>query len=138
MKRVIVVALTGLLSIAVGGATNAAGADRPAAEKIGDDRSCIDHSAIVSSIVEDQQTVRFEMLGRRVYRNRLPTVCPELRQVRHGFSALAFELHGGSVCRGDLIRVTDLARGPALNLQTTTACPLGSFERLPDRSSRRR
>ena len=137
MKGLLVVSLAGLLAASTGPAPGAAW-DQPAAEKAGDSRSCLTHSAIASSIVEDEQTIRFEMLGRRVYRNRLPAACPELRQVRHGFATLAFDLHGASICQGDLIRVTDLSRVGAVNLEATTACPLGSFERMPDRSGRRR
>jgi len=137
MKKMFVAALTGLLAVGPGNAPGASG-DRAAVEKAGDSRSCVTQSAIASSIVEDDQNIRFEMLGRRVYRNRLPAACPELRQVRHGFATLAFDLHGSSTCQGDLIRVTDLSRGRAVNLEATTACPLGSFERLPDRSLPRR
>ena len=137
MKKMVVAALTGLLAVGPGNAPGAAG-DQPAVERAGDSRSCVTHSAIGSSIVEDDQTLRFEMLGRRAYRNRLPAACPELRQVAHGSATLVFDLHGASICQGDLIRVTDLSRGRAANLEATTACPLGSFERLPDRSARRR
>jgi len=137
MKKMVVAALTGLLAVGPGAAPGASG-DQPAVEKAGDSRSCVTHSAIVSSIVEDEQNIRFEMLGRRVYRNRLPTACPELRQVARGSAALAFELHGGSVCRGDLIRIPDPSRGRGMSLETAIACPLGSFERLPDRPARRR
>jgi hypothetical protein len=137
MKRVFVAALSGLLSIAVGNGSSAAGADQRAAEMVGASRSCVAHSGIVSSIVEDQQNIRFEMLGRRVYRNRLSSACPELRQVRSGFATLAFDLHGASICQGDLIRVTDLSRGRGVNLEAAIACQLGSFERLPDRTARR-
>jgi len=104
MKKMFVAALTGLLAVGPGNAPGASG-DRAAVEKAGDSRSCVTQSAIASSIVEDDQNIRFEMLGRRVYRNRLPAACPELRQVRHGFATLAFGLHGSSTCQGDLIRV---------------------------------
>lgn len=137
MKRVFMLTLTALLAFAAGTAPSAAG-EQSAADRVGESRSCLAHSAIASSIVEDQQTIRFEMVGRRIYRNRLATACPELRQVAHGSSALAFELHGGSVCRGDLVRITDLGRARGLSLETAIACPLGSFERLPDRPGRRR
>jgi hypothetical protein len=136
MKRLSIAALTGLLAVGPASAPGAA-PDQPAAEKAGDSRSCVTHSAISSSIVEDDQNIRFEILGRHIYRNRLPAACPELRQVRHGSASLVFDLHGASICQGDLIRVTDLSRGRAANLEATTACPLGSFERLPDRSARR-
>lgn len=137
MKRLFVAALTGLLAVGAGVAPGAA-VDRPIAEKAGDARSCITHATISSSIVEDDRTIRFEMLGRRVYRNRLPAACPELRQVRYGGATLAFDLHGASICQGDLVRVTDLSRGGAVNLEAIAACQLGAFERLPDRPARRR
>ena len=138
MKEFFIAAFTGLAIIGASGATGAAGADQRPVEKAGDSRSCLTHSAIASSIVEDERTIRFEMLGRRVYRNRLSAACPGLRQVANGFGALSFDLHGGSLCSGDTIRVLDPSRGNTMTLQTATICRLESFERLADRVSRRR
>ena len=138
MKKLFAPALVGLLVIGAGSATGGAGAGQQAAEKAGDSRTCIPNSAIASRVVEDEQTIRFEMLGRRAYRNRLSAPCPGLRQVSNGFGALAFEVHGGSLCSGDLMRVVDPARGSTMTLQTATICPLGRFERLADRPARHR
>jgi hypothetical protein len=138
MKSLFVAAFAGLLAAGAASAIGAAGGEPPVAEKTGESRSCLSNSAIASSVVEDERTIRFEMIGRRAYRNRLSAACPELRQVAHGFGALAFELHGDSLCSGDLVRVTDPSRGRTMTLQTVAACPLGSFERLADRSARRR
>jgi hypothetical protein len=137
MKRLFAAALAGLLAIGTGSAMSGTNADRKAAEKTGDVRSCLSNDSIVSRVVEDEQTVRFETLGGRVYRNRLSGRCPGLRQAAHGFGALAFDLHGDQLCRGDLLRVVDPARGGTQNLQTATACPLSYFERVEDRRTRR-
>ena len=80
----------------------------------------------------------FETLGGRIYRNRLSGPCPGLRQAANGVGALGFELNGSSLCRGDLLRVVDPSRGETMTFRTAPACPLGLFERLPDRPRRRR
>jgi len=133
MQRPLTMPLACLLAAVAGGV----GAQQPPAEKTGDRRTCLANSAIVSRVVEDEQTIRFETLGGRRYRNRLSGPCPGLRQAGNGFGALGFELHGGSICRGDLLRVVDPSRGETMTLRTASACPLGMFERLPDRPRRR-
>jgi hypothetical protein len=135
MQRPLTVTLT--LACLLAAVTGGVGAQRPPAEKAGDSRTCLSNSAIVSRVVEDEQTIRFETLGGRRYRNRLSGPCPGLRQAGNGFGALGFELHGGSLCRGDLLRVVDPSRGETMTMRTASACPLGSFERLPDRPRRR-
>jgi hypothetical protein len=138
MHRLIVAGLAALLTVGLGGASNGATAEQNSPEKAGEGRICIPNGSIVSRIVEDEQTIRFELLGGRIYRNRLSGPCPGLRQAGNGFGALGFELHGSSLCRGDLVRVVGASRGQTSNIRTATACPLGAFERLPDRVRRRR
>ena len=135
MKRLLTIALAGTLTIGTGSAMNNGAAREQAVEKVGDVLSCLSDSAIVGRMVEDEQTIRFETLGGRVYRNRLSGRCPGFQQAAQGFGALAFELHGGRLCRGDLVRVVDPSRGGALG--TAPACPLGSFEHVADLPARR-
>ncbi|HTU11386.1 MAG TPA: hypothetical protein VMG08_10875 [Allosphingosinicella sp.] len=130
MTRSFAAMLAGLLAIGAGGAMHGAVAERKAAEQVGDSRLCLANGSIVGRVVEDERTIRFETLGGRVYRNRLSGPCPGLRQAANGFGALGFELHGESLCRGDLVRVVDPARGGTQTLRTATACPLGAFERI--------
>lgn len=137
MHRHVILGLATMLAVGTGSAMNGAGAEQKAAEKVGDSRTCIPNGSIVSRVVEDEQTLRFETLGGRIYRNRLSGPCPGLRQAGNGFGALGFEVHGSSLCRGDLVRVVDASRGETSNIRTATACPLGLFERLPDRPRRR-
>ena len=137
MHRLIVTALAAMLTAAAGGAFSGAVAEQKAAEKVGDSRSCIPNGSIVGRVIEDEQTIRFDTLGGRRYRNRLSGPCPGLRQAGNGFVALGFEIQGSSLCQGDLLRVIDPARGETSNIRTATACPLGAFERLPDRPRRR-
>lgn len=132
MKRYVTAAFVGLLAAGSGSA------GQQVAEKAGDIRTCIPNGSIVSRVVEDAQTIRFEMLGGRRYRNRLSGPCPGLRQAGNGFGALGFDLNGSSLCQGDLLRIVDPSRGETSNIRTATACPLGAFERLPDRERRRR
>ncbi len=135
MYRPFAAVLAGLLTI---GAGSAGGGIQQEPEKAGDTRACISNASIASRVVEDEQTLRFELLGGRRYRNRLSGPCPGLRQAGNGFGALGFEVHGSSLCRGDLLRIVDPSRGETMTLRTATACPLGAFERLPDRTRRRR
>lgn len=138
MQRVVIAGLAVLLSVTLGGASGGAVAEQQAPGKAGESRSCIPNGAIVSRIVEGDRTIRFELLGGRVYRNRLSGPCPGLRQAGNGFGTLGFELNGSSLCQGDLLRIVDPSRGDTSNIRTATACPLGAFERLPDRPRRRR
>ena len=138
MNRMLAAALTGLLLLGAGGAVTGSAAQPGTNEQPGAVRNCISSSSISNRIVEDRQTIRFELLGGRSYRNRLSAPCPGLRQAANGFGTLAFEQHGDSLCRGDLIRVVDPTRGGTATLQTAPACPLSGFERLPDRPRRNR
>ena len=139
MQRLFIAGLAALMTIGLGAEPDgAAASQQQTPDSARDNHICIPNGSIVSRIVEDEQTIRFELLGGRIYRNRLSGPCPGLRQAGNGFGALGFELHGSSLCRGDLVRVVDASRGETSNLRTATACPLGTFERLPDRVRRRR
>ena len=109
MDRLFVAGLAALLTIGVGGAFDGVGSGQTAPEKAGDSRTCLANGSIVSRVVEDERTLRFETLGGRRYRNRLPGPCPGLRQAANGFGALG----------------------------TAPACPLGSFEHVADLPARR-
>jgi hypothetical protein len=135
MKRLVTIALAAMLTIGTGSAMSGAAAPEKAAETVGAVRACLGNSSIIGRIAEDERTIRFETSGGRVYRNRLSGRCPGLSQAAQGFGALAFELHGDQLCRGDLLRVVDPSRGGALN--TAPACPLGPFERVADLPARR-
>ncbi len=137
MERRLAVALVGMLTVGAGEAIHGAAAERNAPEKTGGSRICLANGSIAGRVVEDEQTLRFTTLNGRIYRNRLSGPCPGLRQAAQGFGALGFELHGESLCRGDLVRVVDPARGGTMTIHTASACRLGLFERLPDRERRR-
>lgn len=138
MKTLFAASVAGLLVLVTGGATDGEAAAQRAVERIGDSRSCLSNSQISSSRAEDGQTIRFELFGGRIYRNRLSGACPGLAQAAHGFGAIAFDLHGNQLCRGDLVRIVDPSRGGTMTLRTAPACPLGPFERVADRSARPR
>lgn len=105
-------------------ATAQAGGQAPAARvTAAESRVCLDLSSIVGRRAEDERTIRFETLDGRVYRNRLAARCPGLRQSANGFAALAFDVQGGRLCRGDRVRVVDRS---AAGLPIS--CPLGAFE----------
>lgn len=97
--------------------------DAPAAQ------NCISLNAVTNRYAEDERTIRFDLIGGRTWRNVLPGRCPGLRQSSRGFGALAFEVQGGQLCRGDRVRVVDSAspRG----LANSIPCLLGTFVESP-------
>lgn len=103
-------------------------------EPVGATRDCIDLSRVTGRQATGPQTIRFEQLGGRVYVNELPGRCPGLRQQADGFGALAFEVHGDRICRGDRVRVVD-APGRSLGAayRQSIPCPLGDFRLVEDR-----
>jgi hypothetical protein len=120
-------AIAALLLLAGSAAAGGAGQRTAPREGIGDARQCLDESQIISRRAEDERTIRFETLGGRVYRNRLSGRCPGLRQNANGFGALAFEIHGGRLCRGDRVRVVDTASNSTGAYRNAIPCPLGDF-----------
>ena len=92
-------------------------ADIPPGQVIGEAQSCIQVSRIQSTRVHSDDTIDFNMGGRTVYRNILPSRCYSL-----GFEErFAYETTTGQLCDVDTITVlhADGARG--------TTCGLGEF-----------
>jgi hypothetical protein len=83
---------------------------------------------VTNRAAEDEQSIRFDLTGRRSYLNRLAGRCPGLRDSSRGFGALAFEPHGRRICRGDLVRVVDPGRAVA---GASLPCVLGAFVPVP-------
>ena len=88
---------------------------------------CIDLSRVVGRRAEGADRIRFDLLGGRAYENRLPGRCPGLARSRD-FGALAFEVQGGRLCRGDRVRAVDPALG---GYAGSVPCPLGRFVPVP-------
>ena len=90
----------------------------PAVEIAGEPVNCITTSRIQNTIVHDDYTIDFDMLGDEVYRNTLPSRCPQL-----GFEErFAYEANVGQLCSVDMISVIQsgaAGRGPR--------CSLGKF-----------
>ena len=94
----------------------------------GEARDCISLDAVTSRSAIDSRTIRFALLGGEVLHNRLPGRCPGLGQSAGGFGALAFEVHGNRLCRGDRVRVVDpSAAGAGTAYRMAIPCPLGRF-----------
>jgi hypothetical protein len=112
--------------------------DSPEQESVGATRDCIDLSRVTGRQAAGPQSIRFELLGGRVYMNELPGRCPGLRQQANGFGALAFEVHGGRICRGDRVRVLDSpGRSLGAAYRQSIPCPLGDFRLVEDRRAAR-
>jgi hypothetical protein len=88
---------------------------------------CIDLGAVTSRAAEDSRTIRFDTIGGGSWHNRLAERCPGLRQAARGFGSLAFDVQGGRLCRGDLVRVVDPTRAGG-GYRGAIPCPLGRFE----------
>jgi hypothetical protein len=98
----------------------------PAAAGSGQARDCIDLGAVTSRAAEDARTIRFDMIGGAVWRNRLPGRCPGLSQASRGFGTLAFDVQANRLCRGDLVRVIESGRAGG-GYRSAVLCALGPF-----------
>jgi len=87
---------------------------------------CIDPRSVLSRRAEGADTIIFDMLGGRQYRNRLRAACPGLEQAGDA-STLAIEQKGAMLCQGDFVRV--IRAGNA-----GVTCILGRFEELPKKA----
>jgi hypothetical protein len=90
----------------------------PAATPTGDAVNCVQVNQIRATHVRSDQVIDFEMAGRKVYRNTLPSACPSL-----GFEErFAYSVPTGELCAVDTITV----------LQSTgmrgATCGLGKFQ----------
>jgi hypothetical protein len=87
-------------------------------EPAGDAQSCVQLRTLGGNRSAGEGAIIFDGPGRRIYVNRPPAGCPELR---HGRS-LQIRTSSGQLCRGDIATVFDPAGG-----FTYGACGLGDF-----------
>jgi hypothetical protein len=107
-----------------------AGCAPPAAPPPGEPQAgvdCIDLGAVSGRRAEGPDSIRFELLGGKAFVNHLPGRCPGLARSRD-FGALAFEVQGNRLCRGDTVRAVDPALG---GYGQSVPCVLGRFEPAP-------
>ena len=91
---------------------------------------CIDLGSVTSRRAEGPDSIRFDLIGGTSVINRLPGRCPGLASSRD-FGALAFEVQGNRLCRGDKVRAVDPGLG---GYRQSIPCPLGRFTPVaPDR-----
>ena len=90
---------------------------------------CIDLSRVSSRIAEGPDRIRFDLLGGQSYENRLSGRCPGLEASKN-FGALAFEVQGNRLCRGDKVRAVDSSLG---GYGGSVPCLLGRFTPVPPR-----
>ena len=96
---------------------NSAQVRAPAVEVLSEPVGCILTSRIRNTVVHDDFTIDFLMLGGEVFRNTLPNRCPQL-----GFEeSFAYETSTGSLCSIDMISVLHSGVGPG------PRCALGPF-----------
>ena len=95
---------------------------------------CIDLSRVASRHATGPDSLYFEMLGGKAWRNQLGGRCPGLEHSEN-FGALAFEPSGNSLCRGDKVRAVDPARG---GYGSSVPCLLGRFVPAPKEARDRR
>lgn len=99
---------------------------------VGKPVSCITLNRIRSTRVRDDRTIDFEMIGREVYRNRLPNSCPGL-----GFEErFAYRASTSQLCSVDTITV--LRSGGGWGFMQGPTCGLGQFQKMakPGRPAR--
>ena len=120
-KRLFATLASGAAALSLGACTAEADRERqiraPAVEVLGEARNCIQTARIQNTVVHDDYTIDFEMLGNEVYRNTLPVRCPGL-----GFEErFAYQASTGQLCSIETITVLQpgAGRGPT--------CALGEF-----------
>lgn len=89
-------------------------------------QDCIIVSSIDQTEALDDQTIIFEMRGRRVYRNTLPRACPGLERENR----ISFETRTSRLCSIDTITVLELGGfgGPGIGgFRRGFTCRLGQF-----------
>lgn len=109
------------IAIAVAGTgAGALGRDAiPQATPVGSPQSCITRHRIDQTLVRSDSVIDFKMIDRKVYRNTLPSPCPDLGfEERFGYSLSIDEL-----CSSDIITV--LYTSP---IGSSARCGLGQFQ----------
>jgi hypothetical protein len=81
--------------------------------------NCLSNSSTSNVIRISDDMLLYRQSGRLVYQNKLRYACPGLER---GDDLLVTETFGGSLCRGDLIRLVDRSSG----IQGPV-CSLGEF-----------
>ncbi len=95
----------------------------PLVTTIGAPVSCVNTYNIRSTRVIDDQTIDFEMAGRKLYRNTLPYSCPSLKSEER----FSYKPTGSQLCSVDTIRVLNSYGG---RLQEGAGCGLGKFQQI--------
>ncbi|MCA1749105.1 MAG: hypothetical protein ABR601_02635 [Parasphingopyxis sp.] len=90
------------------------------ARVVGEAESCVSLTRIRDTIVRDDRTIDFEMVGGETYRNTLPAPCPGLRAER----SFAYETSLSRLCSTDIITVL---RQPISAGANGPRCGLGAF-----------
>ncbi|MEM1019464.1 MAG: hypothetical protein ACFBZ9_08640 [Sphingomonadales bacterium] len=92
-----------------------------APKDLGDTKACVQLRQIRQTHVIDDETIVFEMIGRRYYLNQLPNRCPRL-----GFErSFSYSTSITQLCNVDIITVIQNLGG---RLVPGPACGLGMFE----------
>jgi hypothetical protein len=91
---------------------------------------CIPIDQIISRRPAGPQSITFEMVGGRHYRNDLPEPCPGLQ--RAGTAEIVqVEATGSRLCRDDRVRVYDPVEARNIGLAAFPHCRLGAFKPVP-------
>lgn len=80
-------------------------------------QDCVSNTALQSPQIIDNDTILYTQ-GGRVWRNELPTACPNLSP----YNTMIVEVHGAQLCRNDRFRVIE----PGANIPGPY-CLLGQF-----------
>ncbi len=120
--------LYSVAAVAIAGAGLAVGYARdakplPLVTTIGAPISCVNTYNIRSTRIIDDQTIDFEMAGRKLYRNTLPYSCPSLKSEER----FSYKTSTSQLCNVDIIRVLNNYGG---RLQEGVGCGLGKFQQI--------
>lgn len=119
MKRFIILTVLSLFCIIIPYSSNAL-AQSKADKYLGKRMLCLDIVNIRNTRILDDQTILFSTYGEKVYINRLPYSCFDLRNS----GAFSYETSLDRLCRQDIIEVVETTSGQG------SKCGLGKFIEL--------
>jgi hypothetical protein len=127
MLRPLAAVVSSAALLALGGCATGAPRELAAVTPIGEPVRCLQLQNIRQTKVIDDQTIDFITRNSTVYRNRLPSQCPQL-----GFErAFSYATSITQLCNVDIITVILQTN----RLQRGASCGLGMFVPIQDRES---
>ena len=129
-----IVGVAMLLPIACTSTSDQAGPAQTAAAAASAGRplQCINLDQVVSRRPAGPQSLMFELVGGRTYRNDLPGRCPGLERAGEA-EIVQVEVTGSTLCRNDRVRIYDPVEARNIGAASFPHCRLGAFTPIAGR-----